>query len=225
MSHLISLTLNQRNRRVINDVRNSHELHRTVMRMVTDAQHSAQENPRAAQGVLFRLSQRGDDLELLVQSRAAARPEVLGEDYYVAQRSVALSEVTSRIKDGTVVAYSAVIAPVLNKPSHQAGIRGTKVPLASPEQAQQWWLTREQSWGLSTVSQTGVPHMRVVRDLLTGVGTKRVETGDRRRIKHRGFRVAGLANVTDSASLISALEAGIGPGKSYGFGLLTVVPR
>lgn len=50
------------------------------------------------------------------------------------------------------------------------------------------------------------------------------KTGDGNRHRMRSARYEGILKVTDAASLKVSILRGIGPGKAFGFGLLSVVP-
>lgn len=225
MTHLLSLTLNPRNRSAARDLGNSVEMHRTVMKLGLGGEDVQAAEPRSASSLLFRVSRHGDRAEVLVQGSHEMDAGVLDEGYCTEVRSLDLATVMDRLNPGGQVRYSAVIAPVRNMGSGVHGQRGAKHPLKNPEEVQEWWLAREARFGLRTAQVGDIPQMRVQRDLATSSGARRKPDGKRQQIKHRGFRVTGLGSIENLDLLLSTLRGGIGPGKAYGYGLLTVVPR
>jgi len=101
---------------------------------------------------------------------------------------------------------------------------GRRVAL-SDEKAQIEWLRRKgEQGGFRLLAVRSAPH---VPDVLATpsekvVGTKRDEKGT--RITFGAVLFNGELEVVDGDAFRRTLERGIGPGKAYGFGLLSVAP-
>ncbi|GAA5119008.1 type I-E CRISPR-associated protein Cas6/Cse3/CasE [Pseudonocardia adelaidensis] len=111
--------------------------------------------------------------------------------------------------------------PVHNAPPADGNSRGKRLPHVTADQQTAWFLQRAQRAGFSVVDGTaGAPDV-VLRD-------RRAVRFDRRgRIVTLNTALfEGTLVVEDPAALRTALVAGIGPGKGYGCGLLTLAaPR
>jgi CRISPR system Cascade subunit CasE len=111
--------------------------------------------------------------------------------------------------------------PVHNAPPADRESRGRRLPHVTAAQQTQWFLQRAQRAGFSVADGTaGAPDL-VLRD-------RRVLRFDRRgrTVTLTTALLEGTLVVDDPAALRSALVGGIGPGKGYGCGLLTLAaPR
>lgn len=96
--------------------------------------------------------------------------------------------------------------------------RSQRVGCVTAEQQLEWFLTRAAGWGIWVPEVDGQPSVAV-----NGRGT--------RSFRRQGARVTlvvatfdGRLQVTDPDCLRTAMVDGIGPGKAYGCGLLTLAP-
>lgn len=91
--------------------------------------------------------------------------------------------------------------------------RGRRVPLWNPEERERWLVRKALQAGFS----------------LTGVRTSNARPWRWRhgstRALHDGVDFEGTLRVVDPARLADALRAGIGAGKAFGFGLLSLAPH
>ncbi|WP_267884309.1 MULTISPECIES: type I-E CRISPR-associated protein Cas6/Cse3/CasE [unclassified Streptomyces] len=92
------------------------------------------------------------------------------------------------------------------------GKRGWIVPLSGTD-ADQWWLRRAADSGLQVhvLTPTNMPPIRTRRQ-------------DHDGMRHSLIRYDGTATVTDPDALHEAVLTGIGRGKPYGAGLLSLAP-
>jgi CRISPR system Cascade subunit CasE len=126
-----------------------------------------------------------------------------------------------KLSGGDRWAFRLRANPVHNTPSADKGTRGRRLPHTTAAQQTDWFLQRAQRSGFSVADSTaGAPDL-VLRD-------RRVVRFDRRgrTVTLTTALFEGTLVVNDPAALRSALVTGIGPGKGYGCGLLTLAaPR
>ncbi|WP_162890463.1 type I-E CRISPR-associated protein Cas6/Cse3/CasE [Streptomyces olivoreticuli] len=202
--YLARLQLNTADRQVQRDLRYAHELHKTVMSLFPEA---LGETPRASAGILFRLEPGRSGPVMLVQSAIPAHLDNLPVGYTTAADQRSLSPVLEWIDTGIDVRYRIVAHPLVARcvPGRR---RSTTVSLEG-EEAADWWIRKAESAGLD----------------LHGGGTGHpvpVITG--RSIHHRPVHFDGTATITDPTALRTALLQGIGKGRAYGCGLLSLAP-
>ncbi|MCD0452557.1 type I-E CRISPR-associated protein Cas6/Cse3/CasE [Actinocorallia sp. API 0066] len=206
---ITQLSLNPGSRDVIRDLGDTVRLHQRVMTLFPSglgqqARHDA--------GVLFRIEETRSGVAVLVQSvlepTAGALP-----DTYGTVRSKALTPLIDALVPGRRVRYR-IIANATRKlgVNTTAGKPKEVVPLHGAD-ADAWWQRQAESSGL-------VLHTLESVSLDQASGTRR----DRNRVVHARTRFDGLATISDATALTTRLRAGIGRGKSYGCGLLTLAP-
>ncbi|MEU5824909.1 type I-E CRISPR-associated protein Cas6/Cse3/CasE [Streptomyces sp. NPDC047803] len=203
------IRLNPHSRDVQRDLRDATEMHRTVMRMVPDG---LGDSPRHQAGLLYRLDETDTTSTLLVQAHRLA-PDSLPAGYGQADTK-SLAPMFTALRKGLAVRYRIVLNPAKRErlPLETKGKRGRIVPLSGAE-ADQWWLRRAADAGLQLhiLTPTNMPPIRPRRQNPNGM-------------RHSLVRYDGTATVTDPDALHEAVLAGIGRGKPYGAGLLTLAP-
>ncbi|MGW1293693.1 type I-E CRISPR-associated protein Cas6/Cse3/CasE [Streptomyces sp. NPDC002533] len=203
------IRLNPHSRDVQRDLRDATEMHRTMMRMVPDG---LGESPRSQAGLLYRLDETDTISTILVQANRLD-PACLPAGYGQADIK-SLTPLLIALRKGLAVRYRIVLNPVKRErlPLQARGKRGRIVPLSGAD-ADQWWLRRAAESGLQVrvLTPTSMPPVRPRRQ---GAGGMR----------HSLIRYDGTATVTDPDALHEAVLAGIGRGKPYGAGLLSLAP-
>ncbi|MGW0592740.1 type I-E CRISPR-associated protein Cas6/Cse3/CasE [Streptosporangium sp. NPDC002607] len=111
-------------------------------------------------------------------------------------------DASEQVADGACISEQAV-----------AGRPRQIVPLDGAA-AEEWWQRQATSAGLVLHTVTSTP-------IASARGQHRGTSG---RINHACTRFDGTATVTDAKSLREAMLSGIGRGKSYGCGLLSIAP-
>lgn len=195
--------------------------HRMLMKALDHAFGGKKlDNPRREAGLLFRDEQGRQGRRLLVQSRFPLDPAAFGAGYRLtAQREI--GQVLDNLRKGRLVRYRMVGSPVkrlgkterkrelfredgerLSSKAHTRALRGAE--------ADAWWERKAQESGL------------VLNSL------RSTETGDavdrKRRIRHPALCFDGLALIDDTEALAEAIRNGIGRGKVFGLGLLSLAP-
>ncbi|MFD8404927.1 type I-E CRISPR-associated protein Cas6/Cse3/CasE [Streptomyces anulatus] len=203
------IRLNPHSRDVQRDLRDATEMHRTVMRMVPD---DLGESPRSQAGLLYRLDETDTTSTLLVQAHRL-NPARLPAGYGQADIK-SLTPMFTALRKGLAVRYRIVLNPAKRErlPLEAKGKRGRIVPLSGAD-ADQWWLRRAADSGLHVhvLTPTSMPPVRPRRQDADGM-------------RHSLIRYDGTATVTDPDALHEAVLAGIGRGKPYGAGLLSLAP-
>ncbi|GGZ88618.1 type I-E CRISPR-associated protein Cas6/Cse3/CasE [Streptomyces echinoruber] len=203
------IRLNPHSRDVHRDLRDATQMHRTVMRMVPEG---LGESPRRRAGLLYRLDETDTSSTLLVQA-TRLDPTLLPAGYGHAEVK-SLAPLFSSLRKGLAVRYRIVVNPVKRErlPLEQKNKRGKIIPLSGAD-ADQWWLRRAADAGLQLHVLTPT-HLNAVRPR----GKQATP------MRHSLLRYDGTATVTDPDALADAVLTGIGRGKPYGAGLLSLAP-
>lgn len=196
------------------DLADATRLHRRIMTLFPA---DLGDQARAAAGILFRVDEDPRGTSILVQSHIEPDSERLPEGYAYTQVR-ALDPLLAALRPGLPLRYR-LTANATRKlgPNTKDGKPRTVVPLHGIE-AEQWWARKATEAGLA-------PRIITATALETAQGTRRPPTGAPSQfIRHARTRFDGTATITDPARLHDALTRGIGRGKSYGCGLLTIAP-
>ncbi|MFH8672207.1 type I-E CRISPR-associated protein Cas6/Cse3/CasE [Streptomyces sp. NPDC018034] len=198
-------------------------LHRRMIRSLGDS-------PRATAGVLFRLdtAHMGPPV-LLVQTRVAVDTGRLPNGYAETQTRD-MTPMLTALRPGLPVRYRFLGNAVRRcGRTSTAGSWKQAIPL-SGEDAARWWTDRASASGLalrSLLPSTSDPmtayHAPASRRGGRGAGTSPRQDKDI-RVPYAATLYEGVAVVRDPVKLRVALLAGIGRGKSYGCGLLSLAP-
>lgn len=184
--------------------------HRLMMLFPDDLGPTA----RNSIGVLFRIEDAANPY-IILQSRERPDPTRLPVGYgtIVTKDINALLDL---LTTGLAVRYR-IDANAVRKPGHTTrAATGAKsvIPLAGAD-ADEWWTRQaEERSGLKLTSLYSTP-------LAAARGERRQ---DKHRISHARTRFEGTAVVTDHTALRQRIVDGIGRGKSYGCGLLSLAP-
>ncbi|MFG7940718.1 type I-E CRISPR-associated protein Cas6/Cse3/CasE [Streptomyces cacaoi] len=188
-------------------------LHRRLLQMFPD---SVDGPARAQFGVLFRAEDTARGMQILMQSSTEPDPSRLPDGYGQAETR-SLDRLLRAMDKGTLVNYRCTASPV-RKPT--ANVRKLyNLPAAVPlrgDAAVEWW-TRQ-------ADAAGMEPLRIEAQAADPViGQRGGNTpGAKNRVSHARVRFDGTARVTDPDLLRERLAAGIGRGKAYGCGLLTL---
>ncbi|MET8679999.1 type I-E CRISPR-associated protein Cas6/Cse3/CasE [Streptomyces sp. NPDC004647] len=207
---LARIQLNPLSRTVQRDLRDAVQVHKTLMKLLPD---NLGDTPRKDTGLLYRLDETDESSTLIVQSRTPLDATRLPADY--GQIDVKdLAPMFGALRKGLAVRYRIVLNPVKRErlPLDRKNERGRIIPLNGPD-ADQWWNRRAADAGL---------HLHTL--LPTPISPARPRTKNAPPIRHSLLRYDGTATVTDPHTLTEAVLTGIGRGKPYGAGLLSLAP-
>lgn len=228
---LTRLLLNPGNRQVQHDISNVADLHRRVMKLVPDG---LGDSPRAHAGVLFRLDTNGVGAPvLLVQTRVAPDTSRLPAGYAQTQTRE-MRAMLAALHPGLPVRYRFLGNAIRRCGRNStAGKWKQAIPLYG-EEADHWWANRAATAGLDlhavlSEAADALTAWHPLKDRHDGRGPQTSakvpgERGEAIRVTHAATLFEGTATVRDPDALRNALLHGIGRGKSYGCGLLSLAP-
>ena len=207
MTCLTLLEINPSNQRARKDMRNLYEMHRTMMSVFPQA---SSDSPREEFGVLWR-TEVSDKVQLLLQSAVAPDLARLYEGNYIKQAQTKSTDAfLDSISDGENLRYAATMNPTTIKSS--AGGRHRKRLVVPLRDCNAWWSDRLTTVGAEALDAS---HCRSMQDMHCPGGNKVMYPVAQ-------IRTEGFLKVTNAERLRAALRSGIGRGKSFGCGLLTV---
>lgn len=245
---LSRLTLNPLRREVQRDLADCHNMHRRLLLAFPD--QSDVTSAREHYGVLYRVEQARDGVVVLVQSSHAPDWARLPQSYLLAPPATkSLSALYAALRPGMNLAFRLHANPtrrISDRNQNQtAQWRGKRVNLThEPDQLD--WLQRKgaaSGFTLLTVRArpVGLPVSQLLPNPLhetptatsapvvadtrarptTLVTGRRASTG---ALTFGSVIFEGRLCVTDPDLLLTALQQGVGSGKAYGFGLLSIAP-
>lgn len=241
--YLSRLILNARSREVRRDIGNKREVHRTICKAFPkiEASKSLQKRRkisfRKEYNILFRLDidERRGTICLLVQSTARPDWSFLPEDYLCNDTEEPLACKTvqdsfENIKDGTKLIFRLQANPTKRigksdpyasdkfKPSANCKPR-RRVELRSDEERINWLRRKGSLAGFDLEDVKIKPNIKNV----ASVRQEKTKVRKRESVATFGLVVfEGVLTVTDANAFQDVLIKGIGQGKAYGFGLLSV---
>ena len=231
--YLSRLVLNIRSREARRDLADCVAMHRTLMNAFPDG-ISSNGAARSEAGLLYRVEATADGtIALLVQSALPPEWTHLSPSWLQPASEPEVKEITEalgRIDSGSVLRFKLVANPT-RKIGTKTGADGRKnngkrVELRGEEEWLAWLerKARQSGFRLKAVHASAhVPDVRNGRDLrATGFG-KRTD-GSSPRLTFCGVAFEGRLEVVDTALFHAGVQAGIGSGKAYGYGLLSLAP-
>lgn len=189
-------------------------MHRRVMSLFPS---DAGPDPRALFGVLHRTEDTPTGPHLLLQSTHEPDTGRL-PDGYGTTLARPLDALIDAIRPGLTVRYRCVASPV-RKPGATTRALYNLPPVVAltGTAADEWWLRQADQSGLKPLTHHAQP-LDAVR------GERRPTEGAPQRIRHARTQFDGTAAIIDPDMLRAAILGGIGRGKSYGCGLLSIAP-
>ncbi|SOE31852.1 type I-E CRISPR-associated protein Cas6/Cse3/CasE [Streptomyces sp. OK228] len=190
-------------------------LHRRLMSLYPS---DAGPDPRARFGVLFRVEDTPTGPHILLQS--THEPDLTRlPDSYGQSVTRPLDPLLDALKPGLTIRYRCTASPVRKPGATTRALYSLPavVPLNGPA-ADEWWTRQADAAGLKPL--TLHPHPL---DAAQGVRTNN-GSSEKQRIRHNRTRFDGSAAITDPDLLRQKITEGIGRGKAYGCGLLSIAP-
>lgn len=238
--YLSKLILNSQSRRVWDDLGNLQNMHRTVSKAFpaieadAAAPHHEQRTPRREYNLLHRLDfdARGGKAVLLVQSNIMPDWSFLIEDYAVRVECKTVHEQYSSLENGTRLLFRLHANPTKRvgksdaradekyKPSEIEKIR-RRVELRTDEEKIGWLVRKGEDAGFRLADARIT---KAVENAAVRSSTKMFGRRGGRKMTFGAALFEGVLIVVDVGKFREALQTGIGSGKAYGFGLLSVAP-
>jgi len=232
---LSRLLLNPYSWHVRRDISNCHEMHKTILSGFPQDGETENEGIRAHFQVLYRLksSRRKNAFTLLVQSAIKPNWSSLPEEYLLYEHNrdnpeiKNISNVLKIIKKSMVVKFRLMANPTKK-------IEGHRIPLYGFNNRLEWLerkgiqhgfdLLKVEISGNNNLKSNVITHTSIK---ITG-WKKKKKDGKKQSKKHQltfeGVIFDGFLKVRNKNKFIECLKNGIGSGKSYGFGLLSIAP-
>ncbi len=240
MLYLSRLLLNNRSSAVRRDLADCHQLHRTILAAFPEAPDGTA-GARAHFGVLYRMEMPGRDgnLRLLVQARSTPNWTKLPADYLDASAAEPsackrVDEHFGRLQAGTELIFRLRANPTrrIDKRNEREGERwrGRRVELRREEDQMAWLQRKGAQGGFVPTSVRVNPAIADVRTLhgtnVTGRRPLQSPAQPSRansQVTFGSVLFDGRLRIADAERFRHTLEHGIGSGKAYGFGLLSVM--
>jgi CRISPR system Cascade subunit CasE len=200
--YLSQLVLNERERKIYQDLNNAHKFHQRIMQGFPDQDTPT---PRQDWHILYR--QELDSLTILVQSAIAPDWERLPGNYLASAQVKSFDWSPAVLKPGTLYQFRLQANPSKRDSKTRKTIGFFK------REDQLIWLERQgEQKGFKVHDVLVIPAPQIF-----GVKGKGI-----RPIQIHTVLFQGVLSVMDSSLFLQSLQTGIGKGKSYGCGLLSI---
>ena len=235
--YLSRLILNPRSKQVRRDFSNVHDMHRTILSAFPDVETHG--SARQVHGVLFRHEPAGRaGLEIvLVQSRSKPVWNALNTGYFAHTTGEPLNPsmkevgpIFDSLSLGMTLGFrlrANSTRKIMTKSGPDGERRnGRRVELRGEDQLFAWLVRKGEMHGFRLPRLDGTDGQSSVRIRYEPKlkGTQRTREESARTITVTTALFEGVLQITDLERFKSALESGIGPGKAYGCGLLSIRP-
>jgi CRISPR system Cascade subunit CasE len=208
--YLTRLRLDPRSAQVRRDLSNPYDMHRTLVRAFVADETATP--PR----FLWRIEPSGDWAMpvVLVQSAHAADWSVLSKlpNYLKQKAEIKLVDLEALLQVGSRYRFRLIANPTVTQEGKRHGL--------SSEEAQLEWLARQGEKHGFTL-ETGAQDQKYAV-LISDSRVLKVHKKEPSPIYLQQVHYEGLLRLENALALSQALSAGIGPGKSFGCGLLSV---
>ena len=204
--YLSKLTLNPRSRAVQRDLARPHDLHKTIMAAFPDGLDKKRER------ILFRLEQstESQQVSILVQSQDQPDWSEIAPGYLLnLPNNPATKAINLRLQPGQQLDFP-LRAISTKRLSAGTGNKGKRIGLYKMEEQIDWLQRKATDHGFQ-IYNTMPTQQQLVDD-------------HRQNLKFFSVQFDGILQVTDPERLLTAIQSGIGSGKAFGFGLLSVAP-
>ncbi|MGW1143652.1 type I-E CRISPR-associated protein Cas6/Cse3/CasE [Streptomyces sp. NPDC002454] len=213
---LARLVLDASRTDVREELRNAVAMHRRVMSLFPDFPEL--ERARSHFGVLHRVERTERQAVLMVQSNREAAPERLPDGYAVGFAVRGIDPLLDALALGRRLSYRCDANPIRRPSRTTREVYGNLPPVVAlhGRHADDWWHRRAGLAGLKVHTHLSHPLDPAVGCRGKGVGAQKV--------RHHRVRFEGTAEIVDPDALRAAMTGGVGKGRAYGCGLLTIAP-
>lgn len=224
--YLSRLRLTLRHRAVQTDLSDCQALHRRLMAAYPNL--GGLRSARDQFGVLYRLDSGDGAAAVLVQSSAAPDWSRLPANYLIdAQPQVKrIDTLYDGIAEGQRLLFRLRANPTRRisdrNSSQPEQWRGKRVDIRREEDQLAWLENKGQQAGFVLLTTRTAPPMRDART--SGVDDRISGKHPKGHLTFASVTFEGRLRVTDRDAFLHALQNGIGSGKAFGFGLLSIAP-
>jgi len=241
--YLSRLILDPRSRDVRRDLADCHSMHRTLMMSFPNSRgHHV--SPRAHYGLLFRVEFDKRTQLPIIYAHSRKKPDwtLLPEGYLATdparRENPACKDVDhaySAIYEGQMLAFTLKANPTrkigttlkTERLSDTPKSNGRRVYLAREDEQLEWLTRKGEQHGFRILAAGFSSQVLDATVDSQGIVRGRKQIGDEKsfaELTFRGCTFRGRLQVTDKCKFIDALATGIGSGKSFGFGMLSIAP-
>lgn len=220
---LSRLRLNLHRREVQQDLADCQAMHRRVLSAFPQAPAGS---ARDHFGVLYRVEAQQDQVTVIVQSTTVPQWERLPSVYTLAMpETKSIEALLTRLAVGMPLRFRLVANPTRRinsgNPNETEQWRGKRVAIFGATHQLDWLARKGQVGGFALVPthQTTVSDVRVMPQALAN--GRRM---DNARVTLGMVRFDGRLRITDVEQFRQTLLTGIGSGKAFGMGLLSIAP-
>lgn len=219
--YLSRLILNRRSRDVRHDLARPYDLHRTLLSVFLTGKVDVARDAPDAIGLLYRLDEdaRTGGLHLLVQSQQAPQWERLQSTDYLlpVAGNPASREIHLHVQAGQQLTFRLRANPTMRLPTPKgSGVKGKRVGIYE-EEAQLAWLARKGEQHGFRLLQAQTRDDGKIKQGQAVQAENGVHSLELLSVQFDGF-----LQVIDPDVLVRAISGGIGSGKAFGFGLLSL---
>lgn len=225
---LSRIKLNPRVRRVQRYLADCREMHRTVMSLFPNM-NSQNSNARESLNILYRLEVEPSNGRpvLLLQSDIEPNWKALEPGCFEEGETKSIKESIRNIHAGDCLRFRLVANPT-RKVDTKSGLdsqrrNGRRVFLTHPREQQNWLDRKGDQHGFQIIKIWTSSESVGSENFIPGTVMAR-ERKNLPGMKFGTVRFDGLLTVADEVTFREALRKGIGSGKAFGFGLLSVAP-
>ncbi len=246
--YLSRLLLNPYSRQVMSEVADPYEMHRTIMRAFPEQNQGSTRKAREEYGVLFRCEEREGNGPVKVYVQSLLKPDwsylerlsgYLDKNSGNACECKDIMPAYRSLKDGQLLSFRLKANPTRRVAKDGDPLKGKRVDLLREVDQIEWLVRKSQgsggtAGGFEIVGTTTVGNntlsgcLKCVRVRCEGKlkSRKTASRGEEGGGQTTHFSVIyeGILRVTDINAFIHTLIHGIGPGKAFGFGLLSIAP-
>ncbi len=218
--YLSRLILNPRSRQVRSELARPYAMHRTLLNAFPQGEVHVERTAEDAIGLLYRIDEdaRTGALHLLVQSQRPPSWALLADRDYLlpVADNPATREVDLQLQVGQALAFRLRANPT-KRLSAGKGNKGKRIGIYKEEEQEAWLQRKGDQHGFRVL------HVQLSRsDMLKQADVIRDKEGDVHDLKLFSVQFDGVLQVVDTERFVQAIGAGIGSGKAFGCGLLSV---
>jgi CRISPR system Cascade subunit CasE len=235
MMHLSRLILNPCNRQVLVECKRPYQLHRTLLKAFPAGVVSIERKSDEAAGVLFRLEEDPchNSPTILVQSKTAPEWDFLvdqrdarGQPYLLPAAlvpdgkpnpAVTQFDMQEKLGSGQILVFRLRANPTKRLGKGAGKDHGKRVGIYE-EEKQIEWLKRKAEAGGFRLLQVSIFNDGKLKDIIR----RKNELDEKLELCAAQFD--GMLEVVNAEKLVESVANGIGSGKGFGFGLLSLAP-
>lgn len=232
--YLSRVMLDPASKAVMKDMSDPRDLHRTISRLFpsVDGQDGKPQHekttPRNAYNLLHRLDRKGESIVLYLQSSIPPDWSRMTPGYAARHDDKPVHHLYAQIKNGDRLMFRLTANPTKRAGKNDAGKerfrdenKRRRIDIRSEEGRIKWLERKGSECGFTLCHVSAADGIAAVNASMSQRLSFRHDSG---RITLGAAIFDGLLEVTDAEAFRNALANGFGPGKAYGFGLMSVAP-